>query len=219
MILAIDTATDLLGIGLMDSDAVVSERVWHSRRHHTLDLAPAVALMLREASVKLGDLVAVAVARGPGSYTGLRIGMGFAKGISLAQGIPVIGVPTLDVLAEGQKASDKPLLAVLKAGRGRIAAVWYKWRDSGWVPETEATVLTWEEALASLREPTVVCGEIGDVRDQLARQRLVTAATPALCLRRPALLGALASQRMDEPGPTSAELAPIYLGDVEAKRD
>jgi tRNA threonylcarbamoyladenosine biosynthesis protein TsaB len=219
LILAIDSATETLGIALADRQRVHAERIWRSNRHHTIELAPAVALMLRESSLQAEELRAVAVATGPGSYTGLRIGMGFAKGIALAAGIPIVGVPTLEILASAQSAAQWPLLAVLKAGRGRIAAVWYKWRDLRWLPDTEPRIFTWEEAINSLDGPTIICGEIGEMRGQLQRQKYVTLASPAECLRRPSFLAELAHDRLGDPGSETAALAPIYLGAIEARED
>ena len=81
--LAIDTATDMAGIAVCHAERVVSERTWSSRRHHTRQLAPAVADALVEAGLGVADLEGIAVAIGPGSYTGLRIGLSLAKGLSL----------------------------------------------------------------------------------------------------------------------------------------
>ncbi len=106
MLLAIDTATHATGVCLADRAQVLAEHVWHSGRYHTVELAPEVAVLLQRNQVALTDLEAVAVASGPGSYTGLRIGMALAKGIALALRIPLIGVPTLDILAAGQPEAE-----------------------------------------------------------------------------------------------------------------
>ncbi len=106
MLLAIDTATRATGVCLANGAQILAEHIWHSERYHTVELAPEVAVLLQRNHVDLNDLEAVAVASGPGSYTGLRIGMALAKGIALAQRIPLIGVPTLDILAAAQPAAD-----------------------------------------------------------------------------------------------------------------
>ena len=74
----------------------------------------------------MDDIEAVSVAVGPGSFTALRVGLALAKGIALSRNIPLVGVPTLDVLAAGQPTCALPLGAILRAGRGRIALGWYK---------------------------------------------------------------------------------------------
>jgi len=83
-------------------------------------------------AVEPSALTAVAVAVGPGSYTGLRIGMALAKGLSLSYNLPVVGIPTLDILASPQPPREGPMLAVMQAGRGRVAGGWYKWSRKGW---------------------------------------------------------------------------------------
>ena len=77
-------------------------RLWHSQNYHTVELAPSIQHALAQASLKQGDLKAIAVAIGPGSYTGLRIGLALAKGLAFAERLSLIPIPTLDVLAAGQ---------------------------------------------------------------------------------------------------------------------
>ncbi len=156
ILLALDTSTRTIGLALYDGVQVLSESVWKSHDHHTVELAPAVADALEKTGVKIKDLGAVGVAIGPGSFTGLRIGLALAKGLAIAQRLPLVGVPTLDALAAAQPTDvlslgganeslrqksalferkesytnsdfqDIPLVAVLRAGRGRLAASWYR---------------------------------------------------------------------------------------------
>jgi len=96
VLLAIDTSTRTVGIALYDGAQVLHETVWTSLDHHTVELAPAVAQALSKSGLTPESLEAIAVATGPGSFTGLRIGLAMTKGLSLAHKIPIIGVPTLD---------------------------------------------------------------------------------------------------------------------------
>ena len=214
--LAIDTATDHIGLSLDDGNQVLTERIWRSKRHHTTELAPEVALILRDAGIGPADLNGLAVAIGPGSYTGLRIGLALAKGLALAHGTPLVGVPTLDILAVAQEQAEQPLLAVIQAGRKRIAAVWYKWGRSGWQAQSEPESFTWDQVLGQVREPTVICGELGNERPRLEREKNVLLRSPAACVRRPSYLAEIARNRIadgDEDDP--AALAPTYLGELE----
>ncbi|MCA1554508.1 MAG: tRNA (adenosine(37)-N6)-threonylcarbamoyltransferase complex dimerization subunit type 1 TsaB, partial [Chloroflexi bacterium] len=105
MLLAIDTATALAGIALMDTSGVPKgielrgSTEWHTERNHTVELLPNVVRLMSECSVSASELQAIAVAIGPGSYTGLRIGLSVAKGFCFANGAALIGVPTLDISA------------------------------------------------------------------------------------------------------------------------
>jgi tRNA threonylcarbamoyladenosine biosynthesis protein TsaB len=216
LLLSIDTASDMSGVALDDGDQVLAERVWQSSRHHTSEMAPMVAVMLRDCGAVVKDLTAVAVTSGPGSYTGLRIGMALAKGLALAHSLPLIGVPTLDVLARAQNPREEPLLAVMRAGRGRVAAVWYKWGRDGWRAGSDPESLTWGDVLKRIDTVTFVCGEIGNERKRLSKSANVILAEPADCVRRPSYLGLLARQRLEDGDvPPPAELVPTYLGELE----
>ena len=94
--------------------------------HHTVELAPAVEELLRRTGVKPEEIRAVGVAQGPGSYTALRIGMAFAAGFAIPHNLPVYGIPTFEILVRAQPVTEKDLVAVLRAGRGRIAWCAYK---------------------------------------------------------------------------------------------
>jgi tRNA threonylcarbamoyladenosine biosynthesis protein TsaB len=126
ILLAIDTSTRNVGLALFDGTQVLAEYTWNSADHHTVELAPAVQDLMKRVHVNFGQIKAIGVAIGPGSFTGLRIGLAFAKGIALVLKIPVIGISSLDILAAAQPPIHLPLAAVLRAGRGRLAVGWYR---------------------------------------------------------------------------------------------
>jgi len=126
MLLAVDTSTAQIGLALYDDARVTAESLWQSHQHHTVELAPALAELLKRTGVSIDDIQALGVALGPGSFTALRVGLSFVKGLALARHIPVIGIPSLDVLAGGLPLARLPLAAVLQAGRGRLAIGMYK---------------------------------------------------------------------------------------------
>lgn len=215
MLLAIDAATRKTGIALYDGVEVVHEAVWHSRRFHTVELAPAIHTALERSGSSVEKIQAVAITIGPGSYTGLRIGAALAKGLALARKIPLIAVPTFEVLAAAQPVrDDMQLAAVLEAGRGRLAVGWYQADEGVWRPSGEAELLTPEAFAKKIRKPTLICGELDDdLRKALSRKRKnAVVATPAESLRRPGFLAEMAWERWkagqaDDP----ADAAPTYL--------
>jgi tRNA threonylcarbamoyladenosine biosynthesis protein TsaB len=222
MLLAVDTSTKQMGLALYDGAQVIGESLWQSRHYHTVELAPAVADLLARAGLKMDAVEALGIALGPGSFTSLRVGLAFIKGLALARHLPVIGIPTLDVVAAAQDmgdvstglSTDIPLAAVLQAGRGRLALAWYKAGENGWRAIDSATVTTADELADSIRKPTIVCGELtADERQRLARKRVnVFLASPANCVRRPAILAELAWERWQAGAQDdAASLAPIYL--------
>ncbi len=215
MLLAVDTSTAQLGLALYDGAQVPGELTWTSKARHTAELAPALAGLLGRVGVTMNDVRALGVATGPGSFTSLRVGLAFVKGLALARHLPLVGVPTLDVVAASVPVEpSRRLAAVLQAGRGRLALVWYKASENGWQAEGPASVTTAEELEGQIRKPVIVCGELtAEDRQHLARRyKNVQLASPAQCLRRPGLLAEIAWRRW-QAGlvDSAATLAPIYL--------
>jgi tRNA threonylcarbamoyladenosine biosynthesis protein TsaB len=214
MLLAIDTSTAQIGLALYDGATVPGEVVWQSRAHHTEQLAPALASLLERVGVAMDSIKAVGVAIGPGSFTSLRVGLAFVKGLTLARHLPLIGIPTLDIIAAAVPLSDRKLAAVLQAGRGRLAVGWYKPTENGWQVLGPATTMTAGELEKKIRKPVIICGELNaEDRQCLARKfKNVILATPAQCVRRPGVLAEIAWNRW-QAGQTdaAASLAPIYL--------
>jgi tRNA threonylcarbamoyladenosine biosynthesis protein TsaB len=99
MMIAIETATDVCGVALVHNGAVAAHRSIREKNVHSERLLPMIDEVLREAAVALTDLDAICVSIGPGSFTGLRIGLSTAKGLAVASRKPVVAVPTLDALA------------------------------------------------------------------------------------------------------------------------
>lgn len=214
MILAIDTATRWTGIALHDGQHVIADHGWLSAQTQSMELAPAVARMLGRAGVHAADLSAIAVALGPGSYTGLRIGMGLAKGMALAYQLPLVGVPTLDIVAAGQPGCDGVLIAIAEAGRRRITSGHYRLVKGRWEPHGAPVNETWNELLQRIEPPLTITGEISPAAQKQIRatSRSFVVAPAAQRVRRAAVLGELAWRRFrrgksDDP----AALAPIYL--------
>lgn len=218
MILAIDTATRSVGLALRDDHEIIAETTWRTSNHHTAELGPAIDELLKRAGVAPADLTAIAVATGPGSFTGLRIGMAAAKGLALSAGgrIPLVGVQTLDIVAAGQPHPDgiDRLCAIVQAGRGRVSAGMYGWSGAAWASPGEPFLATWEDLINRLEGLTLVGGEI----DPAGREALAAAAgravivNPAGCLRRAGYLAEIAAARLAEGlADNPATLAPTYL--------
>ena len=214
MLLAVDTSTSQIGLALMDDSQVIAESIWRSHQHHTVELAPALAELLKRTGVKVTDIQSLGVALGPGSFTSLRVGMAFIKGLALARHLPLIGISTLDVLAAAQPLSRMPLAAALPVGRSRIALGWYKSGKSEWKSEGAAQITTVEALASSIEKPTQVAGEFSaEERARLARKKINVVLAPlSRCVRRPSILAELAWARWREGKvDETASLAPIYL--------
>lgn len=214
MLLAIDTSTRRMGVALYDGSQVVHEMTWASNFHHTVELAPAIDLALSRAGMGSEALTAIAIARGPGSFTSLRAGLALAKGLALAHRLPLIGIPSLDFLAAAQPVVSLPLVAMLESGRKRLAVGWYKATKGHWEPEGNLELHTAQSLYDRIEEPTLVCGELNaEHRALLKRKRkIIFLVTPAQSQRRPGFLAELAWERW-QAGQTDdpVTLAPIYL--------
>jgi tRNA threonylcarbamoyladenosine biosynthesis protein TsaB len=214
VLLAIDTSTQLAGLALYDG-AVQAELTWQAGRRHSSQLLPALEYLLGLVGLDVGQIRAVAAARGPGSYTGVRVGLAAAQGLAVALGVPAYGVNTLDVLAAGQAAAVLPVRPLLDAGRRRYATALYGWVDGRLERRTELVGVALDDLAELVREPTLLCGDLDDAARERLRAMLgpgVRVASPAASLRRPGLLAELAWQRFqaEEPGDPAA-LEPIYL--------
>lgn len=217
MILAIDTATRWLGVALHDGTAVRAEIGWHCLNNHTIELIPTVQEVLKRASLTPADLAGIAVAVGPGSYTGLRVGVAAAKGIALADHTPLIGVSTLDIVAAGIGPQPGKLVAVVEAGRTRVITAVYAWQASaGWVSHQQPEIETWEALLARLEgeERLLFAGEVSaeamkQIRAAAKEYRL---APPANSVRRAGFLAEIGWRRLRKGEVEQGDaLRPIYL--------
>lgn len=219
MILAIDTATNWTGLALHDGSTLLAEVGWRSRHTQTVELTPAIAQLWRRVGVGAADIRAIAVSIGPGSYTGLRVGLAVAKGLALAHRLPLVGVSTLDIVAAAVARREGVLTVVAEAGRKRVWAGHYRWQGrSGWQIEGAPMLTDWETLLSSDlvtgEEPVTMAGEIDQEAMRLIRrsQRSIGLLSPAAAARRAGYLADIGWQRFKRGRMDAAdELAPLYL--------
>jgi len=218
MLLAVDTSTAQLGLALYDGAQIIGEYAWRSSQRHTVELAPAISELLTRCGITMDDIRALGVALGPGSFTSLRVGLSLVKGLALSRHLPLVGIPTLDILAAAQPASKLPLAVAFQAGRGRFAAGWYKSSRNGWQAKADARVVTVEKLIDEIKSPSILCGEFtSEERERLAKEKVnIRLASPAQSVRRSAVLAELAWARWQAGHvDDEASLAPIYLHTVE----
>jgi len=221
MLLALDTSTRLAGIALYEGvRGVIAEQHWHSANRHTVELTPRIAEILAQADVTPADLRAVAVALGPGSFTGLRVALAVAKGLALANGLALLGIPTLDVVAYPHSHQPLPVIAVVQAGRGRVCWAPYALGPAGWSPEAPYGLTTVTRLAELVDRPTLFAGELAAAERATLAEQLGERAhllPPALTIRRAGYLAEMAwdrfvAGRADDP----ATLNPIYLHEPAA---
>lgn len=217
MLLAIDTATRMAGLALYDQvrGRILGEEAWYSPDSHTVELTPRLVRLLGQQDLDPHDLDGLVVSLGPGSYTGLRIGLSVAKGLSLSLDLPLVGIPTLDVVAEPHKDQRRPICALLRAGRRRFCAGHYVRYRGRWRRRGSYQLATLDQVCDEVAQPTLFCGEIEAADADRIRERLgadALLATPAASLRRAAYLAELGWQRLGRGDADDAsQLSPIYL--------
>ena len=213
-ILSIDTSSSQGALALYDG-RTLSSRTWPADRSHTTTLLSEIHHLLDKADVSVRDLAAVAIATGPGAFTGLRVGFGVAKGFHLATGLPLIGISTLEATAFGFAACATPIVAVVGAGRGRL--VWARF-EAGTERLTQVRAPrngTPGELVDELSEsaPVLVAGEIDDDQALLfARVDGVLLPPAPVRMRQPGALAEIAWRRWRAGDVDEARsLEPVYL--------
>jgi tRNA threonylcarbamoyladenosine biosynthesis protein TsaB len=217
MLLALDTSTRQAGVALYSAErGLIAEYTWHSANRHTEELLPAVDALLAQAGVAARQLAAVGVALGPGSFTGLRVGLAAAKGLALAHGLALLGVSTLDFTAYPHQSQPAPVIALIQAGRGRVYWAPYAHGPGGWAAQEPAALGTAVDVANRTVRATIFAGEITKADQETLTQFAGRARThflpPALAVRRAGYLAEMAWKRLNNgEADDIATLSPLYL--------
>jgi tRNA threonylcarbamoyladenosine biosynthesis protein TsaB len=241
MLLAIDTSTAYMGVAFHEGTAVLGEMNWRAGHHATQQLMACVEnlwRLIRQSGTAPGDvqsnsphtgdghappasegrslpLSAVVVAAGPGSFSGLRAGMSVAKGLALALDIPLVAVPTLDVIAYPHVQSTGHVCALLEAGRDQLYVGWYRAMAGKWRRLEDYAILDIEQICEKIVKKTVICGELTAAHREALAARLGKYAVfpaPAFNVRRAAVLAEIGTQWLAKKwiqDPVTVE--PLYL--------
>ena len=215
MQLAIDTSTNTASLALVRESEVIAELTWQCGQNHSTELLPRLASLLSQAKLSIKDINSIIVAKGPGSYNGLRVGISTAKGLAFSLGIPIVGISTLEVEAYQHADTNLPVCPIFNAGRGEIATAIYQTRRNKWQQIISEHITTMETLCAQIATKTIFCGELtASIADQLRRKLKQKAiiSSPAARLRRAGFLAELGQKQMEAGNfDNPATLQPIYL--------
>ena len=214
-LLALDTSTDWASVAVYDGRSVLAEETWHAQRRHGDELFPTIERVITSARTRLADIDRVAVATGPGSFTGLRVAIAAAQGIARGAGAAMVGVSTLDVLAYPHAPSKQRTCAILPAGRSEFYAAFYQERNRRWLRRSPYIVATLADLCRQIGTHTLFVGEIGPEAEELLRDLLgpkALFASPASRMRRAGYLAELGWRALESaPQAKLGEIEPIYV--------
>ncbi len=220
-VLAVETSTLAGGAALLDGDQLVGEYTLNVRATHSERLLAAVDRLLQDAGWTVEMLEGLAVAVGPGSFTGLRIGVSTVKGLAFSLGIPVVAVSTLEALAWALPFARHAVCPVLDARKGEVYAALFHWEGVSPVRDLEDQAVDPEELCRRLSGPVTFIGDGIGVYSGLFKERLGPLATFAPAGRRlpsAACVGQLGHARLSSGEVVDpVALAPRYLRPSEAE--
>ncbi len=215
MQLAIDTATDTASLALIQEGEVLAELTWRCRQNHTTQLLNQLAQLLNQSGLKLQSASGIIIARGPGSFNGLRVGISTAKGLAFSLGIPIVGISSLEAAAYQHAATGLPVCPIFNAGREQIATARYQKKGNEWCQLVSEQITTVDTLCSQITTKTVFCGEFTPLTaSQLTRQLKQKAVipSPASRLRRAGFLAELGLKRLEANDDDDlASLQPLYL--------
>ncbi len=226
MVLVVESATDLAGVALADEQGVLGTVTVSRGRHHAESIAPAIEFVCRRAAVRLSELDAVGVDVGPGLFTGLRVGVGTAKALAFALERPLVGVGSLEILAQAVATSGIApgtlVVPVVDAKRGEVFVARLRSTVDGVSWEQQEQRRTPEmlvEELGALGEPMVLVG------NGARRYREILGAVPgavgvgeSLDFPPPGVLAAIVVSRAAAGQVTATDaVLPHYLRDAETR--
>ncbi len=225
IILGIETSTRTGSVAIVEEEKIIAEYTLNIKETHTSRLMPAIDHILKDAQLTIHQMDAVAVSLGPGSFTGLRIGVATAKGLCLALRKPLIGIPTLDAFAHNICYTSHLICPLIDARREEVYTAIYRYRLPIGRHEleklTDDMVLPLEELLSQIDHSTIFVGDVFDGYRSLVEKEMqgkASFAPPHLSLPRAANVAVLGLRKLKSGEESDLrEIAPLYVRRPEAE--
>lgn len=215
MELALDTSSNTAAsIALSHKGEILTELTWQSAQNHTVELIPNLAQLLQQAKVELNSIEAIFVAKGPGSFNGLRIGISTAKGLAFSLNIPLLGISTLETEAYPFACTGLPLCPIHKAGSEEIATAFYQQKYNHWHCLEKEHLTTLDALCQRIQQKTLFCGEIppeivNEIQQNLGKRAIIPQTN---ILPRASFLAILGWQKLNKGEQDDPfTLQPLYL--------
>ena len=161
-VLGIDTSSNATSIAVIEDNKLICEYTINTKNTHSQKLMPMIENMLKISEINVNDMDIIAICQGPGSFTGLRIGMATAKALSHVNNLPIVGVNSLELLAGNMDLSDKKICSILDAQRTQVYMGQYKFENNKLVEIKSVDVVEIDELLEELKssnEEWILVGE------------------------------------------------------------
>ena len=224
MILALDSTAVVASVALCRDETPIAAFTVKNGNTHSETLLPMVESVLKTAGYTVNDVDLFACSVGPGSFTGVRIGVSVLKGLASGKDTPCVGVSTLEALAENLPYTDAILCPVMDARRNQVYTALFKRTSQGLVRLTPDRLITLSELskeLASYSEKIYLCGDGYEIAK--SRLSVQTEHTPTLLIPQNAVSVAAIAERIYEASPnvdySEGKLQPIYLRASQAERE
>lgn len=218
MILGIDSSAISAGCALVEGGKIVAEEFLNTRHTHSETLLPMVKSMLQSAGAALGDVERIAVTSGPGSFTGLRIGIAAVKGLCMGAEKPCVGVSTLEAIAYNFIGIDGVICACMDARCKQVYNALFRSKNGVITRMCEDRAITLEElsgVLSNLEDKIILAGDGAEITDKFTEGKFLLA-PPALRFQRGSGV-CFAAEKLSDIKPEA--LMPTYLRLPQAERE
>lgn len=219
-LLAVDTSTTSCSVALFNDGRLLAEAIYTAGKTHSRHLMSIIDRLLDRCSCRPGDVDGIAVTRGPGTFTGLRIGISTVKGLAAATGAKVVGVDSLAALAWPLTVVDGPVVAMIDARRGEIYHAGFNGRNGTLIPTSPTAVSSPDAAARKLPAGALLIGSGAMLYHDIFEQRCPSAriADASAHVIRAASVGMLAMERFDAQAVDDLDtLVPEYIRQSDAQ--
>ncbi|MCB7069644.1 tRNA (adenosine(37)-N6)-threonylcarbamoyltransferase complex dimerization subunit type 1 TsaB [Caldibacillus sp. 210928-DFI.2.22] len=219
-ILAIDTSTNVLGVGIASNEKIIGEYITNIKRNHSTRVLPAIDFLLKDCGMDIKEINKIIVANGPGSYTGLRIGLTIGKTLAWTLNIPIVGVSSLKLMAASARYFDGYISPVMDARRGNIFTGLYEYKEGKLmqaVNDQHIPTEEWCKLLKTFDKPVLFLGNDVVIHEQVIVNQLakqVQFAPITVNIPKPGELALLAKDLKEK---NVHSFAPNYLRLAEAE--
>lgn len=222
-LLGVETATSWQSVAILEDDRVLARHDRDASGAHGTLLLPAIDQLLTQTGLQLTDLDGLACSIGPGSFTGIRVGMATCLGLRAATGLPLALVPTLEAMAWNAKAATLPVCPVLTSRRGEVYWAIFRWTTGGQLERALAEHVGGPRALAmSLTEATLMFGEgwssmESEIRAALPTSVAISVGPPQAAKPSAVNVALIGIQRLQRGEIAGAQVVPLYVQRAEAE--